>query len=38
MNIRYSYTHTHVHANESIPLALDVRLEGLAINSLKAQA
>ena len=36
--IYHSYTHTHIHANASILLVLDVRPEGLAINSLKAQA
>ena len=36
--IHHSYTHTHIHANASILLVLDVRPEGLAINSLKAQA
>ena len=36
--IHHSYTDTHIHANASILLVLDVRPEGLAINSLKAQA
>ena len=36
--IHHSYTDTHIHANASIFLVLDVRPEGLAINSLKAQA
>ena len=31
-------TRTHMHANASILSVSDVRLEGLAINSLKAQA
>ena len=31
-------THTQIHANASILLVLDVSPEGLAINSLKAQA
>ena len=35
--IHHSYTHTHIHANASIVLVLDVRPEGLAINSLEAQ-
>ena len=35
--ILHSYTDTHIHANASILLVLDVRPEGLAINSLKAR-